>query len=623
MALCILALIGCSGPKPSQVDQMPTPFNEAPAWSQQAIWYQIFVERFRNGDSSNDPTAADIVNGQSGTIPESWHVTPWTQDWYREEEYMADIPEEMDFYGKIQMRRYGGDLQGVLDKLDYLEALGVTAVYFNPLNDSPSLHKYNPTHWRHIDHTFGPDPKGDLKLMERETGDAPDTWQWTAADQMFLDIIKKLHERGIRVILDYSWNHVGHDFWAVEELRQKGKESKYADWFAIKTYDDPSTPENETEIEGWFGSRLMPVVKETLDDAEAKWPHEGNMTSESMKVHIFNITRRWLDPNADGDPSDGVDGFRLDVAAEVTLGFWRDYRKVVKDINPEAYLVGEIWWDEYPDQFMDPAPLMKGDIFDAVMNYRWYVLARGFFSQGVPVKKPSEFVSGWGELSKGLSKEGMRAMMNVTSSHDTPRLSTSLFNDTRYKYRAKLNENPEYKVHKPDAHTWKEVRMLLLHQFSFVGAPHIWNGDEMGMWGADDPDCRKPLWWDDYHFEPESAQAFGERSLPPDEVKTDNRLLAYYRKLIEIRKTNPVLVHGEVEFLLADDARMLLAYSRSNAHDEVIAVFNRSQMGHDVQVQAHGKRYVDLLSGEELRAEGEVITLRVAPLAGRWLKRMD
>ncbi|MDX1702162.1 MAG: alpha-amylase family glycosyl hydrolase, partial [Melioribacteraceae bacterium] len=337
----------------SQTKFAETAFADVPAWSKEVIWYQIFVERFRNGDPNNDPTPVDLEGTYPGIIPESWTVTPWTQDWHKPDPYFAELNGKKDFLGneivsfgqKSQLRRYGGDLQGVLDKMDYLESLGVTAIYFNPLNDAPSLHKYDARHWRHIDRNFGPNPRKDVETMSKETPDDPSTWKFTEADKLFLKVIGEFHKRGIKIILDFSWNHTGHTFWAFKDLVKNQKDSKYADWYWIKKFDDPNTPENEFEYRGWFGVAELPEIKETEYHDHLKYvsPFDGDIVDESAKEHIFNISRRWLDPNNDGDPSDGVDGFRLDVAAELPLSFWKEYRKNVRDVNPNAYLIGEVW----------------------------------------------------------------------------------------------------------------------------------------------------------------------------------------------------------------------------------------------------------------------------------------
>jgi hypothetical protein len=149
--LALLLAAGCGTPPTPEPDAGRL---EVPAWSQDVVWYQIFVERFRNGDPSNDPTPHDIAGVTDEAPPDGWRPTPWTQDWYRQEPWA--VATGRDFYGTVQFRRYGGDLQGVLDRLDYLQQLGVTALYLNPVNDAPSLHKYDARNYHHIDRNFGP-----------------------------------------------------------------------------------------------------------------------------------------------------------------------------------------------------------------------------------------------------------------------------------------------------------------------------------------------------------------------------------------------------------------------------------------------------------------------------------
>ena len=264
---------------------------------------------------------------------------------------------------------------------------------------------------------------------------------------------------------------------------------------------------DEFRYEGWGGNNpYMPVFKKDIIPPDDKvMPFEGNLHSESLKQHIFNVTRRWLDPDGDGNPSDGVDGFRLDVAGEIPMGFWREYRKVVRSVNPEAYLIGEIWWLEWPDKLFDPKVYLEGDQYDAIMNYRWFRVARGFFGQAEPVLTSNRICKEIERINKGINIDNLQAMMNVASTHDSPRLSTSFYNKTMDKYKAKPSDNPDYKINKPDQLTRKEQILLLIHQFTFIGAPQIWNGEEVGMWGADDPDCRKPMVWDDITYEDEKA----------------------------------------------------------------------------------------------------------------------
>ena len=588
-----------------------------PRWAQEAIWYQVFVERFRNGDATNDPTPSDMAGAFPEPVPAGWSVTPWGHDWYRAEAWQEQAPVD-GFYPRVQLRRFGGDLQGVLDQLDYIEALGVNALYFNPLNDAPSLHKYDARHYHPVDRNFGPDPRADALIMEKEDHGDPSAWQWTSADRLFLKLVAECHRRGIKVVMDYSWNHTGLQFWALRDIRKRGPSSPYSDWFNIEAWEDPAKPEDECRFEGWSGVSFMPVAKKIIDDTDGEMPFEGNFYAEGFKDHIYAVTRRWLDPDGDGDPSDGVDGFRLDVAGEVPMGFWRDYRRFVRSINPEAYLVGEIWWQEWPHRLMDPRPFLQGDQFDAIMNYRWYRLARGFFGQAAPVLKPTEFVAGIQEINRGIGIENLRAMMNVAASHDSPRLSTSLFNKNLYKYNAKPTDDPEYKIHRPDERTRREQKMLLLHQFTFLGSPHIWNGDEVGMWGADDPDCRKPMVWDDLAYEDETAHLIPGRERPPDKVFPDRQLLEHSRSLTRLRRENPVLVYGSLNFLLADDERMLLVYSRAQGDRLALVLFNRSEDRQELSVPAADGQYRNgLLPDEKPKSSNGLLTVELLPLEGK------
>ncbi len=573
-----------------------------PSWSKTAIWYQIFVERFRNGDPTNDPTREDIKYAYPDSIPGNWAITPWGQDWYQPDAYFANSNLDKK-WDNLQLRRYGGDLQGVIDELDYLDSLGINAIYFNPLNDSPSMHKYDPRHWRHIDRNFGPNPKKDIEITAAEDPINPATWKWTTADSLFLQLIKKCHKKGIRVIMDYSFNHTGRDFWAFNDIKQKGKDSKVADWYEIESFDDPATPGNEFKYKGWAGALTLPEMKKDIIGDKNDMPFEGNLHSKGAKNHIYAVAKRWLDPNKDGKFDDGIDGYRLDVAAEVPMGFWVDFRKVVREVNPETYLVGEIWWKTWPDSLMLPNNFLKGNMFDAIMNYRWYRPARHFFADAPEPMKPSDFVKELEDKFVGIDKDRQKAMMNLVASHDAPRVSTSLYNNGLYKYQVKPYDNESYKIDKPDAKTRSIQEMLLIHQFTFVGAPHIWYGDEVGMWGADDPDTRKPMVWQDINYADETTHPFGKER-KTDKVVQDTVLLDFYKKLIRIRKSNPVLIDGELTFSLVDDENNVLAYSRNNDKDEIVVVFNKSKQTKLLEIPVTKKGvYKDLLNGNSIQSE--------------------
>ncbi|MCD4695530.1 MAG: hypothetical protein K8S16_04745, partial [Bacteroidales bacterium] len=422
-----LVFFSMSAQQPKEADQ-----DQPPAWAKDAIWYQIFVERFNNGDQSNDPKPENIRTASDFRhVPDDWSVTPWTHNWYEQESWAKNM--DMDFYGGLQLRRFGGDLQGVLNKLDYLEELGITAIYFNPLNDAPSLHKYDARNYHHIDVNFGPDPSGDNNIIALENPADPSTWKWTSADKMFLTLVSELHKRNIRIIMDYSWNHTGVEFWAWKDIVKNQENSAFKDWYDTVSFDDPKTTENEFDYHGWLNLKSLPEIKKVDVSGERKIGHayEGDLYMDAKK-HIYAVTKRWLAP--DGDLSRGIDGYRLDVADHVGMVFWRDWRKYVKSINQEAYLVGEVWWAKWPDKLMNPVPFVSGDVFDAVMFYQVYRPARYFFTNTDFEIDARQFIDSlqfqWNRLEKPIRY----AMMNTAATHDSPRLLTSFANKNKYKY---------------------------------------------------------------------------------------------------------------------------------------------------------------------------------------------
>ncbi len=584
--LALLLVTACGGKAPEQQAAVRDTF-PVPAWAGDAIWYQIFVERFRNGDPRNDPTAADIVDPVARPLPANWRVTPWGHDWYALDPWARAAG--LSFYDAVYFRRYGGDLQGVLDRLDYLQELGVTALYLNPINDAPSLHKYDARNYHHVDRNFGPDPRGDERRIAAEDPTDPATWTWTAADSLFLRLVQEVHRRGMKVILDYSWNHTGTAFWAWQDVLRNQRASRFADWYEIAAFDDTATADtNEFTYRGWVGVRSLPEWRKVgRPEGRTHGAIEGNLVP-GVRDHVFAVTRRWMDPNGDGDPSDGVDGFRLDVAEMVPLGFWRDYRAFVRGINPEAYLVGEVWWEQWPDRMYDPAPWLQGDVFDAVMHYHWYVPTRAFFLGVAPALTASGYAAALDSLGAGIPAPVMRAMMNLTASHDTPRFSTALFNPERYKFHHNPREDAAYRVNRPDERTRRIQEQILVQQFTWVGAPHVWYGDEVGMWGGDDPDPRKPMVWADLRYEDEIAHPFG-RPRPRDRVAPDQGLWRVYRDLIALRKADPRLfVDGDVQWLVTDDVMGLLAYARTLGERQAIVAFNASDRPHEINIEATG-----------------------------------
>jgi glycosidase len=201
-------------------------------------------------------------------------------------------------------------------------------------------------------------------------------------------------------------------------------------------------------------------------------------------------------------------------------------------------------------------------------------------------------------------------MMNLAASHDSPRLSTSLFNDAfKYKHLAEPSVNADYKIHKPDTNTRTRQKLLLAHQYTYIGAPHIWAGDEMGMWGADMGDTRKPLIWKDYDFESEIVDPRGYNRTP-DKVAFDDALFEYYRTLIQIRKTNKVLANGDIEFIVVDDENNTLAYSRFDDIEEIVTIFNNGNTKRTIQMPLKiDAEYVQVLGNHIIKQNGNILTI--------------
>jgi glycosidase len=402
-----------------------------PAWALDAVWYQVFPERFRNGDPSNDPTRESLDD--PGRAPASWAVTPWTTDWYARAAWERELGP--GFYEDgVFLRRFGGDLQGLIDRLDYLDSLGVTALYLNPVFDAPSLHKYDAASMHHIDPHFGPDPAGDLAMMRRETED-PTTWSWTSADSLFLRLLGDAHARDMRVVIDGVYNHTGTQIFAFKNIRQRRGRSRYRDWYVLTREDDPATPADELDWQGWWDYRGLPVFA----DAPG-----GEDLAPGPKAYVMAVTSRWMDPNGDGDPADGVDGWRLDVAEEVPAGFWRDWHALVRSVNPEALTIAEIWSD--PREFMARAG------FDVSMNYHGVAIPLHDFLADGRISARA-FVDSVAVRAGRLAPAQAQAMLNLVDSHDTDRIASMLMNPDAANYDRDNGARPSatYDIRAPNS----------------------------------------------------------------------------------------------------------------------------------------------------------------------------
>lgn len=535
-----------------------------PQWSKDAIWYQIFPERFYNGDHSNDPTIETL----DGTWPydkqTEWDLTPWTSDWYKPQPW--EQKNGKGFYYNAQLRRYGGDIQGIIDKLDYLQELGVNALYLNPIFESPSLHKYGAAMYRHVDNNFGPDPEGDIKIWESENPDDPTTWQWTSADKLFLKLIKEVHSRDMKIIIDGVFNHVGIPFWAFQDVKEKGQESKYSDWFVIESFDDPNTPKNEFKYHGWYGTPDLPELKENK-----------NGPCQAYRDHIRHIVKRWCNPNSDGNPVDGIDGWRLDVAHQVNMEFWEDFNKWVKEANPEAYLTGEVWWKDFSNNEMyDAISYLGKGPFDAVMNYRFGdAMLKSFIDKKDQIL-PSDLDKLLSKIRDTYPTDNQYVLQNLLNSHDTERFASMLLNPDRWiDHGGNVQHQKEFVIRKPNQSELIVQKAILTFQFTYIGAPFLYYGEEVGMWGADDPDCRKPMVWDEFEYEDETHHPH-DFDRPRDKVEVNHDLFLFYQSVIKLRKKHESLRRGKYKTILVDDANKLFGFERWTENEKIKAFFNLS-----------------------------------------------
>ena len=562
-----------------------------PEWAKHIIWYQIFPERFRNGDPTNNPTA-DRINA-----PQDWQLSAWTSDWYHRAKW--EKAEGINFLDTVYYRRYGGDLQGIIDKLDYLQNLGVGAIYLNPVFDAISLHKYDTSYYHHIDRFFGPDPQGDLQLIEQEDPQDPSTWQWTSADRLFLQLIQEVHSRGMKIIIDGVFNHTGTDFWAFRDIRKKQESSPYKDWYNIKTFDNGDLADSVFEYKGWWGFKSLP-----------EWKEVAGTLAKPVREHIFAITQRWMAPN--GKVEDGIDGWRLDVPEEVGKKFWIEWNALVRSINPEAYTVGEIWSSASNEW-------VSGDLFTAAMNYPFAETVQNYMiDQNITA---STLLARLREQRSSLPNDAPLGMQNLMDSHDTPRLASMVVNPGR-EYNEQAKPEDGFTIRKPNNKERRIQKLIALFQYTYVGTPMVYYGTEAGMWGATDPDNRKPMVWPEYRYQQESRHPLkGER--PADDNNFDHKLFKWYQKLGRIRNNYQALQTGNFLQLLCDDEKNIFTFARTEKGAKpVIVAINRSTESQyfnititDLEI-SETANFRNLLTDTRVEVKDKELTLILAPISG-------
>ena len=503
-----------------------------------------------------------------------------------------------------------------MDKLDYLQDLGIGAIYLNPVFYAPSSHKYDTAAHHHVDPFFGPDPENDLKLMARDKVADPSAWHWTSADLLLLELIEEVHNRSMRIILDGVFNHVGLNFWAYRDLEQNQRQSPYRGWFKINRYANPQAGK-ELNVKTWEGFNELPVLRQG-----------ENGLAEGPKQYIFDITRRWMDPYNNGDLRYGIDGWRLDVAGCIAHPFWKEWRTHVRSINPEAYITGEIFGN--PEQVSE---YLQGDEFDAIMNYDFMFSVSEYFVDEKQQISAELFDRRLARMRNAQGAEVNQVLQNLVGSHDTDRIGSKIVNRDRFNYRewSRYHEltkaaNSSYDTRKPTQPEIKKQQLIALFQMTYLGAPMVYYGDEAGMWGANDPCCRKPMVWPDYPYRNETLRSDGSSLSQPDPVYFNEELYRQYKTLIHIRNKYPALRRGEYRTLLTDSGNRIHAFLRTYKNQQAVVVTNNQNRQQDCSIPCNhlnGSSFTDVLNNETCAASSDSLALSLKPYWGAILINDD
>lgn len=421
----------------------------SPDWVQDSVFYQIFPDRFANGDPSNDP-----INVQEwGSQPTKWGFQ-------------------------------GGDLRGILDNLDYLIDLQVNAIYLNPIFRSTSNHRYNTTDYFEIDPRLG------------DLGD-------------FQELIQECHRRGIRVVLDGVFNHTGRGFFAFNDVLEKGEDSEYCDWYHLNHFPVRAYGRGKAgDFKAWWGIRSLPKL---------------NIGTEEVREFIFRVVRHWM--------QQGIDGWRLDVPNEIDSDpFWAEFRRVVERVNPDAYLLGEIWTMSH--RWVGP------EHFDGVMHYPLRKAVLGFLSSRAP--DPELLARSMETIYNFYPPEYRNLQYLPLSSHDTRRVWTVLNGDLEL------------------------VKSAFSLIMTYPGAPAVYYGDEIGLPGGKDPDSR--------------------RAFPWDRSAWNHELREHVARLIELRRSSSALRRGTFRSVGHDKHAGWVAFERSLGDETWLIAISTAEQRQRVEI---------------------------------------
>jgi cyclomaltodextrinase len=463
-----------------------------PDWVQDAVFYQIFPDRFANGDPANDPE----------------YVKPW-----------GSPPTLHGFQG--------GDLRGIRDHIDYLNDLGINAIYLNPIFQSPSTHRYDTVDYFRIDPRLGD---------ERE----------------FLELLNIAHARNIRIILDGVFNHCGRGFFAFSDILENGDQSPYQHWFHIKKYPVNAYGHGDAvDYLAWWNFKNLPKL---------------NTSNKETRDYLMQVVRYWTER--------GIDGWRLDVPNEINDdSFWAEFSDLVRGINQQAYTVGEIW---------DLQPRWVGDHhFNGVMHYPLRGALIELLNHKITV---NEFGSKVSFFLQVYPKENLNSLYLLLGSHDTERIMTMLGGNI------------------------SKVKLAYLLLFTYPGVPSIYYGDEIGMEGGKDPDCR--------------------RAFPWDESRWNKGLHTWVRKLIQIRKQEAALRMGTCTVIRGAHPDTVYSAVRNHEGETLITIINPNAITWDGFLPVsetgwgNGDLLEDILGSKKFRVEGDGLNLQIPAYQGLLIKRI-
>ena len=517
-----------------------SPGFSTPDWAKGAVMYQIFTDRFCNGDKTND-----VLDKEYIYIGEPTHQV---KDWNK-------VPAHMGV-----REFYGGDLQGVMDKLDYLQDLGVEVVYFNPLFVSPSNHKYDIQDYDYIDPHFGKivsdegelvrDWEQDNILATRYINRVTGLDNLEASNELFVTLVEELHRRGMKVILDGVFNHCGsfnkwmdrERIYEHQESYEKGAfitaDSPYRTFF--KFQNEHEWPYNQF-YDGWWGHATLPKL--------------NYEESPKLEDYIIRIAKKWVSPPYN------VDGWRLDVAADLGFSqeynhtFWRRFRKAVKEANPNAIILAE--------HYGDPSSWLRGDQWDTVMNYDAFMEPMTWFFTGMEkhsddyqpgmLGNADSFMGAMTYHMASMMAPSLQVAMNELSNHDHSRFLTRT--NGKVGRVSTLGSGAASEGVKPEV-----MREAVVMQMTWPGAPTVYYGDEAGVCGFTDPDNRRTYPWG----------------------SEDQQMIAFHKSIIALHKKYPVLTHGSLKFL--HGSYNCLAYGRFSRKCQIAVVFNNNTSECEIRI---------------------------------------